>query len=157
MQTTELKEQLAQPSYRLFMDDKAGVDQSRNVAEMVGNNVFVNDDPNRIINAIINMEAYFHHLRIAALEALKQQLIQGYAALTAIRHNENNIKIQVHDGNELFLPAHTAPALNELLAQLEPAAKYDNPRLCLEMIQQTSRLMLVLGMPKLVLRTAKTA
>lgn len=155
MQINELKEQLAQPSYRLFADDKAGVDLSRDVAQTVGSYVFTADDPNRIINTIINMEAYYHHLRISALAALKQQLLQGYTALTAIQHDAGGVKVQLNDDSELFLPAHTAPALNELLVKLEPAAEYDNPRLCLELLQQTSRLMLVLGMPELVLRTAK--
>lgn len=153
MQADELKEHLAQPSYELFVDNEAGIDLSREVGLSVGSHVFADDDPNRIISGVINLEAYFHHLRSAALQALKQRLSQGYAAITAILQNDGELSIVLGDGTILSLPGHTAPALNELLTRAQPAAGYDNPRLCLELIQQTGRLMEVLGHTRLAVQS----
>ncbi len=153
MQVNELKEQLAGPSHRLFVEDGAGIDLSREVGLSVGNMIFQEDDPNQIIEGIMNMEAYFYHLRSAALSGLKAQLARRYNALTAITLDESNtVAVQLGDDQTLALPGHTAPALNELVARLEPTEGSDNPRLCLELIQQTARLMQVMGMTKLVLR-----
>lgn len=152
MQSSELKEQLEQPSHKLFVDEGAGVDLAREVGQSIGSHVFGSEDPNQVINGIINMEAYFHHLRTAALQALKRQLTDGYSALAAIEHDAGADIVVLDDGTSLTVPGHTAPALNELLQKLGPAEGYDNPRLCLELIQQASRLMLVMGLPRLLLR-----
>lgn len=152
MQANEIKEQLATPSHRLFVGEEAGVDLAREVGLSVGQMVFDNDDPNRVIAGIANMEAYFHHLRSAALMELKEQLRKRYIALAAIIQDEHSVAVQLTNGDALPLPGHTAPALNELVMKLEPSEGNDNPRLCLELIQQAARLMQVMGMDKLVLR-----
>ena len=152
MQANELKEQLATPSHKLFIDDGAGVDLAREVGLAVGNRVFDHDDPTQLIEGIANMEAYFHHLRSSALMALKEQLQKRYSALAGITQDEHAVAVQLVSGESLPLPGHTSPALNELVMKLEPTEGSDNPRLCLELIQQVARLMLVMGMDKLELR-----
>jgi len=152
MQVNELKEQLAGPSRKLFIDDGAGVDMAREVGLSVGEAVFDDDDPAKVIEGIANMEACFHHLRSTALTALKDHLVKGYRALAVIVQDEHGVAVQLANGEELPLPGHTAPALNELIMKLEPAEGSDNPRLCLELIQQVARLMQVMGMDRITLR-----
>jgi len=151
MQANELKEKLAGPTHELLAGDEAGVDLAREVGHSVGGLLFAGDDPARVIDSLINMEAYFHHLRDAALAALQDQLATHYQALAAVITDEHGHAVELKGGERLPLPGHTAPALNELVARLEPSAGGDNPRLCLELIQQTIRLMEVLGMNRLEL------
>lgn len=153
MQVNEFNEQLVDPSYKLFIDDDAGVDLAREVGLSVGNKLFHDNDANHIIDGVINMEAYFYHLRSAALTALADRLREYYGALAAIViDNGKDESIQLTDGQTLPIPGHTSPALNELQAKLQPGEGHDNPRLCLEMIQQAVRLMEVMGMAKLQVR-----
>ncbi len=153
MQVNEFNEQLVGPSYKLFVDDEAGVDLAREVGLSVGNKIFHENDANHIIEGIMNMEAYFYHMRGAALTALTDRLRDYYGALTAITiDTDNAVGVQLTDGQTLPLPGHTSPALNELQTKLQPAEGSDNPRLCLEMIQQVVRLMQVMGMTKLQVR-----
>ncbi|MDZ7734915.1 MAG: hypothetical protein U5P41_01270 [Gammaproteobacteria bacterium] len=77
MQTNELKEQLAGPSRKLFIDDGAGVDLAREVGLSVGDMVFDDDDTAKVIEGIANMEAYFHHLRSAALHGAQGSSVEG--------------------------------------------------------------------------------
>ena len=153
MQVNEFNEQLVAPSHKLFVDDDAGVDLAREVGLSVGNKIFHENDATHIIDGIINMEAYFYHMRRAALVALTDRLRDYYGALAAITiGDDEEVGVQLTDGQTLPLPGHTSPALNELQTRLEPAAGCDNSRLCLEMIQQAVRLMQVMGMAKLQVR-----
>lgn len=157
MQTNELKEQLAEPSQRLFMDETADVDLAREVGQAVGGHAFTTDDPTKLVQGIINMEAYFHHLREKSLEALKQLLAQRYNALAAVVIDNGVTKVELKDNTAQELPGHTSPALNEFAAQLGPAEGGDNPRLALELIQQTARLMEVMGLDRLSIGNGNTA
>ncbi|MDZ7734914.1 MAG: hypothetical protein U5P41_01265 [Gammaproteobacteria bacterium] len=78
--------------------------------------------------------------------------MKGYGALAAIMQDEQAVAVRLVNGEELPLPGHTAPALNELVMKLEPTEGSDNPRLCLELIQQVARLMQVMGMDRITLR-----
>lgn len=157
MQVKELKEQLAQPSYELFVSDGADVNLARDAGLSTGGHVFAVEDAARLIQGIINMEAYFHHLRETAMESLKSQLARRYKALAVVMQDEHEIYVQLKDGTSLPLPGHTSPALNELMVLLEPAEGCDNPRIALELIQQIARLMQVLGLDRLELRDTNTA
>ena len=155
MQVNEFNEQLVGPSHKLFVDDDAGVDLAREVGLSVGNTLFHENDASRIIEGLVNMEAYFYHMRRAALTALTDRLREYYSALVAISiDNDNAVGVQLTDGQKLPLPGHTSPALNELQTKLQPIEGHDNPRLCLEMLQQAVRLMEVMGMARLEVRDA---
>jgi len=153
MQVNEFNEQLVGPSHKLFVDDDAGVDLAREVGLSVGKQIFHENDATHIIDGIINMEAYFYHMRGAALTALTDRLREYYGAMKAIALGADHAAgVELTDGQILSLPGHTSPALDELQTRLQPAEGCDNPRLCLEMIQQAVRLMQVMGMTKLQIR-----
>lgn len=146
-----LDEQFTTLSQQLFSADDAGVDGAREVGRTVGERVFATDDTAVLMAGIINMEAYFHHMRRAALAALQRQLAWRYRSLRVIHQNDEKMQVELDDGSCLPLPGHTAPALTELVAKLNPAPGCDEPRTCLELIQQAGRLMHVLGMTRLVM------
>lgn len=157
MQTNTLKEQLTEPSRMLFVDTHADTDTARDVGQAVGGQVFRSDDPQVLVNGIYNMEEYFHVLRKTALAGLKNLLANRYTAISAVVTDSSGAGVLLQDDSRQPLPMHSAPNLGEFLTMLGPPGGEQDPRICLTLLQQTVRLLEVLGMQRLALRKETTA
>lgn len=155
MQVSTLKEQLAQPSRALFVGEHADTDSAREVGRAVGDHVFDTDQPQVLVNGIYNMEEYFHNLRETALTALKKMLADRYRSLDFVVLDRSP-GVMLADGRRFDMPAHSSPNLGEFLAALEPTGDEQDPRICLTLVQQTIRLMEVLGLRRLAVRSEIT-
>jgi hypothetical protein len=156
MQDDKIAGQLVKPTRSILMSDGADTIRARDVGRAVGTQVFAVDNPDALVTGIFNMEAYYHSLREASLANLRKLLAQRYRGLAGIAHDKGGIVVILENGSRLEVPVHTSTHLADFVMSLDPADGCNDPGICLKLLQQSVRLLEVLGHSKLSLRTGAT-